>query len=330
MDHSRTSTLATKSQGLKTTESTDDKPYHKKHAALHGNSEHVENASDAQQKNVDDSHENFNAQSQDGESSSEDGIKSWDFASSSSSQEEGSGPGLREPDDSIQQSDSRNRRHVESASKKVGAGPGLLNNAGDNERPSTVDGPHHGEESKNGLATVPTYSSTTKTQYEVERHETTLSSIRSHIGLPSDPPIIDEHRSHHHLTLSSIRYVLREPFAEFFGTFVMVLFGNGSVAQVLLSTGQTSAPGGMGFGSYQSINWGWGIGVMLGIYIAGDSGGFLNPGVTAAFCFFRRLPLRRFPIYSAAQILGGMVGSAVVYGNYINAINSFEGGSGIR
>jgi aquaglyceroporin related protein len=50
--------------------------------------------------------------------------------------------------------------------------------------------------------------------------------------------------------------VLREPFAEFWGVAIMVMFGNGSVAQVLLSTGQTTAPGGNGFGQYQSINWG--------------------------------------------------------------------------
>ncbi len=39
--------------------------------------------------------------------------------------------------------------------------------------------------------------------------------------------------------------------------FIMILFGNGSVAQVVLSTGQSSAPGGNGFGGYQSINWGY-------------------------------------------------------------------------
>jgi len=64
--------------------------------------------------------------------------------------------------------------------------------------------------------------------------------------------------------------------AEFFGVMIMVCFGNGSVAQVLLSTGQTSAPGGNGFGDYQSISWGWGLGVMLGIYVAGDSGAYLK------------------------------------------------------
>lgn len=58
-----------------------------------------------------------------------------------------------------------------------------------------------------------------------------------------------------------MRVMFREPFAEFFGTFVMILFGNGSVAQVLLSNADTTnaaaAPGGQGFGMYQSINWGY-------------------------------------------------------------------------
>lgn len=35
-----------------------------------------------------------------------------------------------------------------------------------------------------------------------------------------------------------------------------VMFGDGSVAQVLLSTGQVTSPGGNGSGNYQSISWG--------------------------------------------------------------------------
>lgn len=62
----------------------------------------------------------------------------------------------------------------------------------------------------------------------------------------------------------------------FWGVFIMVMFGDASVAQVLLSTGETTAPGGEGFGSYQSISWGWALGVMLGIYVAGDSGAYLK------------------------------------------------------
>jgi aquaglyceroporin related protein len=84
-----------------------------------------------------------------------------------------------------------------------------------------------------------------------------------------------------------------------------------------------------GFGSYQSISWGWGLGTMLGIYVAGDSGAYLNPAITFANCYYRGLPWRRFPIYLVAQFLGGFVAAGVVYGNYVNAINNVEG-HGIR
>lgn len=166
------------------------------------------------------------------------------------------------------------------------------------------------------------------TKKEIE-HQNTLSSFRTKIGLERENPIIEDHLAHSNLPWSSVRTVFREPFAEFFGTFIMVLFGDGSVAQVLLSTGQITAPGGNGFGNYQSISWCWGLGVMLGIYVAGDSGGFLNPAITFCFCLFRKLPWRRFPVYFCAQLLGGFCASGVVYANYINAINQYEG-HGIR
>lgn len=47
-----------------------------------------------------------------------------------------------------------------------------------------------------------------------------------------------------------VRRVCQEGFAEFFGTMVMILFGDGSVAQVVLSSNTK--------GEYQSISWGWG------------------------------------------------------------------------
>ncbi|KAI1907526.1 glycerol channel [Ophidiomyces ophidiicola] len=119
-----------------------------------------------------------------------------------------------------------------------------------------------------------------------------------------------------------IRHTLREPFAEFFGVFVLILFGNGSVAQVVLSKGEK--------GDYQSISWGWGLGVMLGVYTAGISGAHLNPAVTFANCVFRKFPWRKFPIYTIAQTLGAFCASGIVYANYISAIDVFEGGPGIR
>lgn len=119
---------------------------------------------------------------------------------------------------------------------------------------------------------------------------------------------------------------MREPFLEFFRTF---LFSNGSVPQVLLSTGDTSAPGAMGVRKvpecslrmrysrfrYTNLVIVGVIGVMLCIYVAGDSGGFLNPALTFAFCLYRKLPWRRFPIYTLAQLLGGFYASGVVYAN---------------
>lgn len=85
-----------------------------------------------------------------------------------------------------------------------------------------------------------------------------LPSVRAHIGLKPAVSIDHDHEGleHQNLAWSRVRLALREPFAEFFGTFIMVLFGNGSVAQVLLSAGQPSSPGKAGSGNYQSISWG--------------------------------------------------------------------------
>jgi aquaglyceroporin related protein len=124
------------------------------------------------------------------------------------------------------------------------------------------------------------------------------------------------------LLWSRIRHQLREPLSEFFGVFILILFGDGSVAQVVLSGGVK--------GSYQSISWGWGIGVMLGVYASGVSGAHINPAVTFANCVYRKFPWRKFPIYAIAQILGAFCASGVVYANYKSAIDVYEGGPNIR
>lgn len=64
------------------------------------------------------------------------------------------------------------------------------------------------------------------------RRADTMSSVRSYIGLQPEAPIDKEHDDleHHELFWSRIRLALREPFAEFFGTFIMVLFGDGKLS----------------------------------------------------------------------------------------------------
>ncbi|ROW06625.1 hypothetical protein VPNG_06777 [Cytospora leucostoma] len=81
---------------------------------------------------------------------------------------------------------------------------------------------------------------------------------------------------------------------------------------------------------YQKGNWlticfGWSAAMMFGIYVAGDSGAYLNPAITLTNCFFRGLPLRRWPSYAISQLLGAFCGHGLVYANYISAIDQYEG-----
>lgn len=66
-------------------------------------------------------------------------------------------------------------------------------------------------------------------QQQSRRRVDTMSSVRSHIRLKPKAPIDEEHEDlqHYDLLWSRIRLALREPFAESFGTFIMVLFGDG-------------------------------------------------------------------------------------------------------
>ena len=93
------------------------------------------------------------------------------------------------------------------------------------------------------------------------------------------------------------RGVGREMLAEFLGTFVLLMFGLGVVAQTVLSK-QTA-------GSMLSINICWGIGVMMGCYVAaGVTGAHLNPAVTIALAVHRRFPWTKVGPYIVAQMIG--------------------------
>jgi MIP family channel proteins len=111
----------------------------------------------------------------------------------------------------------------------------------------------------------------------------------------------------------------REAAAEFLGTFILIVFGAGVVAQVVLS-GEKN-------GGYLSINIAWGIAVTLGVYVAGTvSGGQLNPAVTLAVAIHRGFPWAKVPAYVAAQVAGAFSAAAVVWFNYREAFDHFDGG----
>jgi MIP family channel proteins len=112
----------------------------------------------------------------------------------------------------------------------------------------------------------------------------------------------------------------REAAAEFFGTFILIAFGVGVVAQTVLSKNAN--------GSVLSINIGWGIAVMLGIYASGGvSGAHLNPAVTVALAVHRQFPWSKVLPYALAQVAGAFVASAVVYATYREALFAFDGGT---
>jgi MIP family channel proteins len=113
----------------------------------------------------------------------------------------------------------------------------------------------------------------------------------------------------------------RELLAEFFGTFILIVFGVGVVAQVVLSKGAA--------GSTLSINIAWGLAVTMGCYVAaGVTGAHLNPAVTLALAVHRRFPWHKVLPYSLAQLAGAFIASAVVFVTYHEALNAFD--SGVR
>ena len=113
--------------------------------------------------------------------------------------------------------------------------------------------------------------------------------------------------------------VLREVLSEFLGTFVLIVFGVGVVAQVVLSGEQN--------GSYLSINLAWGLAVTFGCYVAGGvSGAHMNPAVTMALAVHRGFPWGKVGPYIAGQFAGAFAASIVVYLTYFEALSAFDGG----
>jgi len=73
------------------------------------------------------------------------------------------------------------------------------------------------------------------------------------IGLEPNQRIKQHHDGSEYLLWSQIRSVLQEPFSEFLGVLVFTMIQQGGVAQTMLSVGETTAPGGAGYGSYLTI-----------------------------------------------------------------------------
>uniref|UniRef100_A0A3Q4GFF1 Aquaporin-3 n=1 Tax=Neolamprologus brichardi TaxID=32507 RepID=A0A3Q4GFF1_NEOBR len=107
--------------------------------------------------------------------------------------------------------------------------------------------------------------------------------------------------------------LLRQALAECLGTLILVMFGCGSVAQLVLSGGS--------HGMFLTVNFAFGFAATLGILVCGQiSGGHLNPAVTFALCLLGRERWRKFPMYFLFQTIGAFFGAAIIFGMYYDAL----------
>ncbi len=117
--------------------------------------------------------------------------------------------------------------------------------------------------------------------------------------------------------------LVAELIAEFIGTFVLIAFGIGVVAMVVLFP--SGNVGEIIHGGYTNITLGWGLAVTMGIYVAGSiSGAHLNPAVTLTVAVFRGFPWRKVIPYCVAQTAGAFVAAALVYRNYLPAFRQVD------
>ncbi|KAM6931444.1 aquaporin-3a [Xenentodon cancila] len=107
--------------------------------------------------------------------------------------------------------------------------------------------------------------------------------------------------------------LIRQSLAECLGTLILVMFGCGAVAQLVLSGGS--------HGMFLTVNFAFGFAATLGILVCGQvSGGHLNPAVTFALCLLGRERWRKFPMYFLFQTIGAFFGAAIIFGMYYDAL----------
>jgi len=96
---------------------------------------------------------------------------------------------------------------------------------------------------------------------------------------------------------------------EVFGTFILILLGDGVVAEVGLAPRLGAAAY-----DWNTITIGWAFAVIVAVYVsAGVSGAHLNPAVTLALALKRDFPWSKVVPYWIAQIVGAFLGALGVY-----------------
>ncbi len=98
---------------------------------------------------------------------------------------------------------------------------------------------------------------------------------------------------------------------EWIGTLLLVLLGNGTVANLLLSKSK-----GLN-GGWIVATAGWGFAVSIAVYASGwMSGGHLNPAVTVGLTWAGKSPVSAIPLYFLGQMAGAITGAVLVWLTY--------------
>ena len=100
--------------------------------------------------------------------------------------------------------------------------------------------------------------------------------------------------------------------AEIIGTMILILLGDGVVANVLL--GKSKGQG----GGWIVITTGWALGVAMAVYAVGRfSGAHINPAVTIALAAVGKLGWDQVPVYIIGQFIGAFIGAVLVWLAYL-------------
>ncbi len=113
--------------------------------------------------------------------------------------------------------------------------------------------------------------------------------------------------------------------SEITGTALLIILGNGVVANVVLKQTKGNDSG------WIVITFGWSMAVFVGVFSsAAGSGAHLNPAVTFAMAYLDRLEWNQVPFYIAAQITGAMIGQILVWLAYKDHYEVTDDAEGIR
>jgi glycerol uptake facilitator protein len=105
---------------------------------------------------------------------------------------------------------------------------------------------------------------------------------------------------------------------EVFGTFILILLGDGVVANVGLAPRLAATAY-----NWNTITFGWAMAVMVAVYtVGGVSGAHINPAVTLAMAVKRHFPWSKVVPYWIAQVLGGFLGALGVYLVYYGGLKA--------